>query len=86
MRDIDQPLLIVHGLRDQQVAPSNADRLEELARARRRGTVDVARLPDVNHVLVPVEGATKGDRDGARVSRAATDAIAEWLQQRLPPR
>jgi pimeloyl-ACP methyl ester carboxylesterase len=86
MRDVDQPLLIVHGLRDQQVAPSNADRLEELARARRRGTVDVVRLPDLNHVLAPVEGATKDDRDGARVSRAATDAIAQWLQQRLPPR
>jgi pimeloyl-ACP methyl ester carboxylesterase len=84
MRDVDQPLLILHGLRDTEVAPSHADRLEELARARRRGTVDVVRLPDLNHALVPVEGEAPGAEPN--VSPDASKAIADWLRQRLPPR
>ena len=36
MRDVKQPVLIVQGELDTQVAPVNADRLEALARARRK--------------------------------------------------
>lgn len=87
MPDIDQPILVVHGLLDTQVPPLNADRLEELARARRRAApVEVVRLPGVNHLLVP---ATTGEVDEyatlkeRQVSPDVGRAIAEWLQKTL---
>ena len=85
MPDVDQPLLILQGDLDTQVPPSNASRLEELARARNKSrTVDVVRIPGVNHLLVP---ATTGEVDeyarlaDRRVSPAAADSIAGWLQK-----
>jgi hypothetical protein len=84
MRDIDQPLLIVQGLLDKQVEPVNADRLETLARTRRRGSVEVIRLPGINHLLVP---ATTGEVDEygtlkeRRVSPAVSNAIGAWLKK-----
>jgi pimeloyl-ACP methyl ester carboxylesterase len=88
MRDIDQPLLVVHGELDGQVAPSNAGALEQVARTRRRGSVEVVRVPGVNHLLVP---ATTGEVDeygtlsDRTVSAAVTGALAAWLQKTLPP-
>lgn len=87
MRDVDQPLLIVHGQLDAQVAPSNADALEQLARARRRGSVEVVRVPGVNHLLVPaVTGETDeyGTLTDRTVSGAVTTALANWLQKTMP--
>jgi pimeloyl-ACP methyl ester carboxylesterase len=87
LRDVEQPLLIVHGGLDAQVAPSNADGLEQLARARRRGTVEVVRVPGVNHLLVP---ATTGEIDeygtlpDRTVSASVTNALSAWLQKSLP--
>jgi pimeloyl-ACP methyl ester carboxylesterase len=87
LRDVDQPLLVVHGELDGQVAPSNADALEQLARTRRRGSVDVVRVPGVNHLLVP---ATTGEVDeygtlpDRTVSGAVTGALVAWLQKTLP--
>ncbi len=87
MRDVEQPLLVMHGQLDGQVAPTNADSLEQLARARRRGSVEVVRVPGVNHLLVP---ATTGEIDeygtlpDRTVSAAVTGALATWLQKTLP--
>jgi hypothetical protein len=87
MRDVRQPLLIVQGELDTQVAPHHADQLAALARARKRKvTVDVARVPGINHLLVP---AKTGEVDeytmltGQRVSPAATSAIATWMARIL---
>lgn len=88
MRDIRQPLLIVHGLLDTQIAPSNADRLEQLAQARRRddASVSVVKLPGINHLLVP---ATTGEVDeygtltDRTVGAAVTRAVTEWLNSTL---
>lgn len=83
MAGVRQPVLVVQGLLDTQVAPANADRLEALAKARQRAApVAVVRLPGVNHLLVP---ATTGEADeyaslgGAPISPAVPGAIAEWL-------
>jgi uncharacterized protein len=90
MSDIKQPILIVQGLLDTQVAPANADRLEQLAKARKRAApVDVIRVPGVNHLLVPAvtgevdEYATLGDKV---VSPAVSGAIRDWLAKTLPAR
>jgi pimeloyl-ACP methyl ester carboxylesterase len=78
-----QPILIVQGLLDTQVAPSNADRLEQLAQGRKKGAkVEVAKIPGVNHLLVP---ATTGEVDEyaslseETVSPAVAEAIVGWL-------
>jgi pimeloyl-ACP methyl ester carboxylesterase len=83
MRDVRQPILIVHGELDTQVRAHHADRLADLARARKRKvTVDVVRLPGVNHLLVP---AKTGEADEyatlpeKKVASTATAAIAAWL-------
>lgn len=87
MRNVNQPLLVLHGSLDTQVAPAQADNLEQLARARRRGTVEVAKLPGINHLLVPAqtgsvdEYGTLADRT---VSASVTSALASWLQKTMP--
>ena len=60
MPKLKQPILIIQGDLDTQVAPHHADKLGELARARKKdaGPVEVVHLPGVNHLLVP---ATTGE-------------------------
>jgi uncharacterized protein len=81
-----QPILILTGELDRQVAPSNADRLDAIARARKgRAGQDVklVKLPGLNHLLVP---ATTGEADeydrlaDKTVSRDAVAAIGSWLK------
>jgi pimeloyl-ACP methyl ester carboxylesterase len=84
---VRQPLLIVQGELDTQIEPSNADRLEALARARKKAPPpEVVKVPGVNHLLVPAttgevaEYATLKDK---QVSRQVTDVIATWLKKTL---
>jgi uncharacterized protein len=84
MSRISQPILIVHGMLDTQVAPSNADRLEQMARARKKaGPVSVVKVEGVNHLLVP---AVTGEVDeyaslkDKTVSPVVIGAIANWLK------
>jgi len=86
---VRQPLLIVQGELDTQVEPSNADRLETLAKARKNAPqTEVVKVPGVNHLLVP---ATTGEVDeyaalkDKQVSRQVTDAIVTWLKKTLSP-
>jgi fermentation-respiration switch protein FrsA (DUF1100 family) len=87
MPDVRQPILIVQGELDTQVAPSNADRLEALARARKKAPPPtVVKVPGVNHLLVP---ATTGEIDeygtlpDKHVSAAVSTAIVSWLGNTL---
>jgi hypothetical protein len=87
MPNVGQPILIVQGERDTQVAPANADRLETLARQRKKQpAVEVVKVPGVNHLLVP---ATSGEVDeysaltDKNVSPAVTQAIVAWLKKTL---
>ncbi len=90
MPDVEQPILIVQGSLDTQVPPDHADKLEALARTRKKnGGVDVVKVAGVNHLLVP---ATTGeveeyDRLGnVSVSPAVTNAITAWLKRTAPAR
>ncbi|HEY7285108.1 MAG TPA: alpha/beta fold hydrolase [Vicinamibacterales bacterium] len=87
MPDVRQPLLVVQGELDKTVEPSNADKLEELARKRKNSPpVAVVRVPGVNHLLVP---ARSGEVDEYRelpdkhVAPAVTQALVEWLKKTL---
>jgi len=87
MPDVRQPLLIVQGKLDTQVAPTNADRLQALAAARKKTPpVQVVKVPGINHLLVP---ATTGEADeyakleDKHVSAEVSKAIVTWLQATL---
>jgi pimeloyl-ACP methyl ester carboxylesterase len=92
MKKVNQPLLIVAGELDRQFPPAQADRLETLARARKKLPPQATRkviVPGINHLLVP---ATSGEEDeypalaSSTVSPAVTSAIADWLSTTLRKR
>jgi pimeloyl-ACP methyl ester carboxylesterase len=91
MRDVDQPLLIVQGELDTQVPPHHADKLEALARARKRKVdVQLLKVPGVNHLLVPAktgEVSEYGTLGGAKaeISAAVPAGIGSWLAKTLGP-
>ena len=87
MPDVRQPILIVHGELDTQVVPSNADRLDALARARKKAPPPtVVKVPGVNHLLV---AATTGEIDeygtltDKHVSTTVSTPIVSWLTKTL---
>ena len=70
--------------------PSNADRLEALAKARKKGArVEVVKVPGINHLLIPAttgEVEEYGRLTDRHVSPAVTTALIEWLQRTLGAR
>jgi len=87
MAETRQPIVIVQGELDTQVQPYHADKLAELARARKgdKVAVEVVKIPGVNHILVPAktgdvtEYATLGP--DATVSSQVTGAITGFLSK-----
>jgi pimeloyl-ACP methyl ester carboxylesterase len=82
---VKQPLLIIQGEIDRQVPPHHADRLAELARARKKvpaEAVTLIKLDGVNHLLV--KGKT-GDMEeygslaGQSVDSRVVTALLDWL-------
>jgi len=79
-------VLIVQGELDTQVDPKNADMLAGYARQRKNGTVDVVKVPGVNHLLA---AAATGEVDeypaltDKHVAPAVAQAILSWLQKTL---
>ena len=83
LRRTRQPILILHGSRDRQIGPHHAERLEDLARARRRDT-SVARvtLEGLDHLLVESEPGAVTDYSDLRdrsVSPSFIEALTRWL-------
>jgi uncharacterized protein len=84
-----QPVLILQGDLDRQVAPSHADKLASLAKSRKKGAteVQVSHLDGVNHLLVP---AKTGDlEEYAQLTSKAVDprvakTTLEFLARVLP--
>ncbi|MEO7132826.1 MAG: alpha/beta fold hydrolase [Vicinamibacterales bacterium] len=89
MNETRQPVLIVQGELDVQVLPRHADQLAEIARARKgtKASVDVVKVPGVNHLLVPAktgdvtEYASLGP--DAVVSKQVTAAITTFLSKAM---
>jgi pimeloyl-ACP methyl ester carboxylesterase len=88
MNETRQPVLIVQGELDTQVQPYHAEQLAEFARARRtKAAVEVAKVPGVNHLLVPAktgdvsEYGTLGSE--TKISTQVTSAIAAFMTKAL---
>jgi pimeloyl-ACP methyl ester carboxylesterase len=90
--EVRQPILILHGDRDRQVPPEHADKLGELARARKKvpaERVKVVKLPGANHLLAPEESGNIRENAslvGRSVSADAGAAVVEFLRQWMPER
>jgi uncharacterized protein len=92
LKETGQPILVAQGELDSQVAPYHADKLAEMARARKRkADVQVLKVPGINHLLVP---AKTGEVDeygslgsDAQISPALSSGVTSWLTKTLgPPR
>ena len=88
MNETRQPVLIVQGELDVQVQPYHADRLGEMARARKTKTaVEVVKVPGVNHLLVPAKTGDVSEYSSlgtdAQVSPQVTGAIATFMKASL---
>lgn len=92
MPKVKQPLLVVTGALDTQFPPAQAERLETLARARKKllpAATQKIVVPGVNHLLVQArtgEEAEYLDLPGAAVAAPVTSAITDWLKTTLPPK
>jgi pimeloyl-ACP methyl ester carboxylesterase len=74
---VQQPLLIVHGELDTQVAPHHAGRLVEVAGKRKKSRgQDLVRFPNVGHSFV-------ASSDEAHVIPVLSKSIVEWLDRQL---
>ena len=85
MPRVSQPVLIIQGDLDVQVPPHHADKLGDLARARKKNPgAEVLHIPGINHLLVPAttgevqEYQTLKDRT---VSEQVSVAIGDWLKK-----
>jgi pimeloyl-ACP methyl ester carboxylesterase len=92
LKKCDQPIMIVQGGLDREVAPVNADRLEAIARARkgRAGQeVKVVKLPALNHLLVPAPTGEMDEYDhlpDKTISPDVVNAIDAWLKDAMRAR
>ena len=84
-----QPILIIQGELDKQVLPTHADRLAELARARKKlapDSVKLVKLPGVNHLLVPAQSGGVSEYPtlaGRSVSPEVGAAAAAFLKEKM---
>jgi pimeloyl-ACP methyl ester carboxylesterase len=74
LQKVKQPILIIQGDLDSSVPSTEADRLAELARARKKAQApEVVHIPDVDHTLSPARAMA--------VSPKVATAIAEWIKK-----
>ena len=83
MPRIKQPILILHGALDRQVAPRHADRLAELANAR-KGTppAELKQVPSLNHLMVVAKTGDISEYPSLEtktISPEIAKAIAAWV-------
>ena len=87
MTNVHQPVLIVQGVLDTQVEPTNADMLESLAKKRKNTPpVEMVKVPGVNHLLVPAttgESAEYATLTDKHVGEPVIRAIVTWLNRTL---
>ena len=89
MPKLKQPILVIQGDLDTVVEPQNAEKLGELARARKKGAgpVEVVHVPGLNHILVPaVTGRVQEypELKQKAISPEVAETIAAWLKKSQP--
>jgi dienelactone hydrolase len=88
IKDVEQPILILHAELDRQIPVGQADKLAELAKKGDSKSVEVITVRGVNHLLVPSptgEVGEYGTLTDKTVSKDVTAAITEWLARAFAP-
>jgi len=86
---LDKPLLILQGSLDEETAPSNADRLEELGRRRAKsaaGNTQKIIVPGVNHLLAQARTGQVDEYaslDAKQIAPQVADAVVGWLKDTM---
>ncbi len=86
IRQVNQPILILHGALDQHISSRHANELGALAERRSRSgaTVDVVTLDGINHLLSEsVLNDNYPDQTDARVAKTVSESVINWLGQTL---
>jgi pimeloyl-ACP methyl ester carboxylesterase len=79
LKDVRQPILVIQGALDTELAASHAQALADLANARKKAVpAKVAVVPGVDHLLAPSTTDDAGS-SGQAVSSAVTSAVIDWL-------
>lgn len=84
VRQVKQPILILQGERDRQVAESHATLLADAARAAGNKSVAVKVFPTLNHLFLPSKTGSFNEYsrlETIMVPDVVLDAIADWFQQ-----
>jgi len=87
LKDVRQPLLIVHGEVDREAPVDHAEKLAALARQGKSKSVDLVIVRGVNHLLTPaVTGNTSeyGTLTDRSVSKDILMTVTGWLTKTLP--
>lgn len=87
---VRQPLLVLHGEGDERLPVDHADRLAALARTRGReeSTVEVVKIPGVNHLLL--DSAPDVIEDYVQlfeqqVAPEVVEVLDDWMSRTIPP-
>jgi dipeptidyl aminopeptidase/acylaminoacyl peptidase len=87
LKDVRQPLLILHGEVDREAPVAHAEKLAALAQQGKSKSVDLVVVRGVNHLLAPaVSGNTTeyGTLTDRNVSKDVLTAVTGWLTKTLP--
>ena len=83
MKDVRQPMLILQGELDAQVPRHHAEKLAEIARARKKpAPIEVKVLPSLNHLFVVAKTGKVAEYpslDPKTISPEVAQIIASWL-------
>lgn len=86
LKEMDQPVLILHGSLDAEVPPSNADRLEQLSAGRAKLPAASTRkviVPGANHLFVPARTGAVDEYpmlETRTIAPAVASSIADWIK------
>jgi dienelactone hydrolase len=89
LKNVKQPILILHAELDRERTADHSEKLAELARARKNSPpVELKMLPGLNHLFVPATTGEVSEYEalgGRTVSVEAARAIDTWIRT-LPPK
>jgi len=87
LKDVRQPLLILHGEIDREAPVAHAEKLAAIAQQGKSKSVDLVIVHGVNHLLAPaVTGniSEYGTLTNRNVSKDVLTAVTGWLTKTLP--
>lgn len=86
IRKVRQPILVLHGALDRQVAADQAGMIEQVARAAGNKDVTVRVLPNLNHLFLPARTGAFSEYSTLSTSVVGDDVLkplGDWLAARL---